>query len=171
MIIGEALRRLFAGMTITVDNVVKNVRYDHGNQDELDKFIRESDKQNVTKYPLVFYVTDKVKIEPSQWRLVNTKLIIMMGTREPYLSQFRTEESYVKHIEPIYTECRQRINQNGFISLLGEKEDKFAYIDRPNYGITEGKVGSEKQKKSVVTDYVDARIIDLNIRIKPNCIN
>ena len=31
-------------MTITVDNIVKDVRYDHSNQDELEKFIRESDE-------------------------------------------------------------------------------------------------------------------------------
>ena len=94
----------------------------------------------------------------------------MMNTKPELLYKQRTDLTYITYIEPIYKELRKVINQNPFITLLDENINKFSYTDVPNFGIVKGNVGDKKSSKSVVTDYVDARIIDFNFKIKTNCI-
>lgn len=166
MIIGEALRNLFKDMVIDVDCNNVKVKYDHSNQDELQKFIKHINDN----YPLIFYVTAKTDVDPHGRRYVNTQLIIMNLTNTEDLADNRTTGSFEKYIEPIYQECRKRIDESPYVSLLGDKDKKFSYLDVPNYGISEGKVGSKKSSQSVVTDHVDARIIDISLRIRPECI-
>lgn len=167
MIIGRAIGRLLDSNPITVNGV--DCKYNYGNQDALDKFIALSDKKGARKYPLIFYVINDTK-DLNNWKYSNTNIIIMMNTKEELLYKDRTDKTYVAYIEPIYHQLRTIINHSPYITLLGERIDKFSYNDIPNFGITKNEVGSKKSDKSVVTDYVDARIVKMNFKIKTNCI-
>ena len=170
MIIGQALGRLFDGMTVDVSGAV-NVQYTYGDQDHLDKFIALSDKLNEPKYPLVFYVTNPYT-EINGWKVVETDLVILMNTDPEFLAKDRTARTFVKYILPVETEVRRRIDHSGYAFLLGNKWNKWEPHDIPNFALTARKrLGVETPKKSAVTDIVDARIIkNIKLRIKTDCI-
>lgn len=167
MIIGRALGRLIDANPIVIEN--RTCKYNYGNQDALDKFIAESDRKEESKYPLIFYVTKSV-MDLNGWKYCDTDIILMVNTKEEYLYKRRTDLTYVTYIEPMYQQLRTIIDQNPFVTLLGDKKSKFSYTDVPNFGMTRSNVGEKKSSKSVVTDYVDARIIKVNLKIKTNCI-
>ena len=170
MIVGRAICELFDGMTILVGVTTVTVKNNMGNQDALDKFIAMSDKKGASKYPLIFYVTNVVK-EFDGWSYCNTDLIIMKNTNKDLLYKDRTDKVYTPYIEPIYNEIKTILNNNAYFQILEtSKVDRYAYDDRANYGIIKNDVGNKSSTKSVVTDYVDARVIKINFRIKINCI-
>ncbi len=176
MIIGRALGHLFDGMTITGtptgDRAVQN---NMGNQDALNKFIALSDKRKEPKYPLIFYVINPTQ-KKGNYRYCNTDLIIMMNTKEHFEYKNRTDKTYIDYIEPVYEEVVTTLNKNVFVTDLSEKIDRYSYTDVPNYGIRNEesnksvKPVSSIQNKSAVTDYVDARIIKLRLKINTNCL-
>lgn len=171
MIVGNAICRVLDGMTIDVGLNTVTVLNDHDSQDSLDKFIAYKDKNNKQKYPLVFYVTNKVYADEGDWKSVKTDLVILMNTQEPALAKVRAEKVYTPYIEPIYQKVKSTLNAHPYVQVIADRNElKYPYTDRTNYGITTSSVGGKSQKESVVTDYVDARIININLRIKTNCI-
>jgi hypothetical protein len=94
-----------------------------------------------------------------------------MNTQEELLYKDRADKTYIKYIEPIYQKVRQVLSTSREVFVLGELPDKYSYVDRPNFGISKGEVSSKKQSESVVTDYVDARIIEIDFKILSNCIS
>lgn len=171
MIVGNAICKVLDGMTIEANGSTVTVLTDHDSQDSLDKFIAYKDDVGKTKYPLNFYVTGEVYEDHNGWKSVKTDLVILMDTQEPRLAKVRAEKVYIPYIEPIYQKVKTTLNANPYIEVIADRNGlKYPYVDRTNYGITIGDVGSKKQSESVVTDYVDARIIKINLRIKTNCI-
>lgn len=171
MIVGRAVCKLLDNMTITVgsDNVI--VKNNMGNQDALDKFIALSDKKGVSKYPLVFYVINNVNQDDGTWKYCDTNLIIMMNTDSNLLYKDRADKTYIPYIEPIYNKIKSVFSNSPYIQVFADLDSKkYPYDDIPNFGITKNEVGSGTSKKSVVTDYVDARVIKLKFRINTNCI-
>ncbi len=180
MIIGSALGRLFKGFNVYVDNECVNVQNNYGNQDALDKFIALCDKESVNKFPLLFYVTNPVK-DLGGYKYCDTTLIIMTNTNPNWLSKDRTFNIYDKVIEPIYRKLVTLLSTSQWVSDMSmNKIDRFSYLDVPNFGLLESQgvnaarehnnVGRKKSQASVITDYVDARIVNLKLRIKTNCI-
>lgn len=170
MKVGRAICNVLDGITITVSGkgditVLNNM----GNQDALNKFIAESDKRKQAKYPLVFYVIAPVKTV-GNYSYTETDLIIMMNTHEPWLYKNRYDMMYKKYIEPVYDEVVKKLKQNLYVSVLGDKMDRFAFVDVPNYGIRVEKPAGKSQEQSTVTDYVDARIVKLKLKVNTNCL-
>lgn len=171
MIVGRSICKLFDGMTINVGGNSVTVQNNMGNQDALDKFIDLSNKKNKQKYPLIFYVTNKIYQEDKNWKWVETDLIIMMNTNQDLLYKERTDKVYIPYIDPIYKQIKNILNAESQIQVIGGAlNERYQYIDHANYGITEGNPSESSSKKSVVTDYVDARIIKINFRINTECI-
>lgn len=169
MIIGAAIGRLLDGQKITVGSGVVNIQNNYGNQDALDKFIAKSDELNAQKYPLIFYVTAPVT-EHNGWLEVTTDFVIMMNTKEELLYKDRTVKTYVKYIEPTYQKLKQLLSENGYIQVKGDLATKWSYTDIANFGLTEATPPGTTSNQSAVTDYVDARVVRLNFRIKTDCI-
>lgn len=171
MIIGRAICKILDGLTISVDGSDIVVQNNMGNQDALDKFIAKSDEKKSRKFPLNFYVINTVNEESNGWKYCETDLIIMMNTKEDLLYKERADRTYIKYIEPIYQALKRLLNKNQNIEVIASRTGKkYPYTDVPNFGLTESNVGNKKSEESVITDYVDARIIKLNFRIKTNCI-
>lgn len=169
MIVGNAICKILDGMTIDVNGQTIVIQNNLGNQDALDKFIAARDEVSQDKFPLVFYVIAPVK-EFDLWKYCDTELIIMVSTKEPSTYKDRTDETYIPYIEPIYQKIKTLLTQNPYFQNLDSNENKFSYVDVPNYGISGNNVGGSKSNESVVTEYVDARKIKLNFKLKTNCI-
>lgn len=171
MIVERALCSVLDGLTISVDGSDVVVQNNMGNQDALDKFIALSDKRGERKYPLVFVGLGDVYKDYNGYKYSRSKLYILMNTQEELLYKDRADKTYIKYIEPIYQKLVYTLRKsNGYLFVLGDNPDKYSYVDRPNFGIVKGDVGSIKQGESVATDYVDARIIDLELKLKTDCI-
>ncbi|MCP4984860.1 MAG: hypothetical protein GY928_01985 [Colwellia sp.] len=171
MIIGRALGLVFDGMTLDSPAGTIDVQNNMGNQDALNKFIAESDRKRALKFPLIFYVIAPTK-ELGNYRYCDTDLIIMMNTKEQLLYKDRADKTYIDYIEPIYDQVKTLLNQNIYITDLSERIDRYSYTDVPNYGINNESTApvSKVQDKSAITDYVDARIIKLRLKINTNCL-
>lgn len=163
MIIGHALDKVFSNMTIAT----KDVKYTYGNKESLDNFIWNSNDRDTNAFPMIFYVTGEVKTL-NGYKYCNTDLVIMSLSNKSNLSNARTEDSFIRYIEPIYNEVVKRLKHNLYIDDMSELKEQYSYVDLPNYGISEG---NAKPKDSKVTAFVDARKVKLRLRIKTNCIN
>ena len=158
MILGSRICALIDGMTIKVDGKDVYVKNNHGQQDALDKFIARCDANSVSKFPLVFYVTNKVT-DLRDRKQCRTSIVIMTNTNPDWLSKSRTAETFEKVIQPIYDKLIPVLEKRFLIV-----DNDLDYLDKDNYGIIEGGISSKKSKQSVVTDYIDARIINLTLQ-------
>jgi len=183
MIIGEALRRLFDGLTIdlTIDGNTVNrpIQFHYGDHKELVKWIKDKDRYRAKKYPLVWYVTQPYFEQPDNYKVVKTNLLIMQSTQIEWLNTKRTIKSYDEIIEPVWQKIKRVIELNEHITVVGNLPNKYRIKDEPSYGVnTDGiRLGqsdftnkSKKGTESISLDVVDGRIIELELRIKTNCI-
>lgn len=183
MIIGEALGRLFNGMTVDLNiggnTITRDVQYHYGDHKELVKWITDRDKGGLKKYPLVWYVVAPYNEEPDNYKNVNTQLIILQSTQIDWLNTKRSVKSYDEIIEPVWNKVKRVIELNSYINVLGEIPKKYLIKDEPSYGVNADGIRlgqsdfTSKTKngtESIALDVVDGRIIKLNLRIKTNCI-
>ena len=176
MIIGSALGRLFSGLTVdlTIDgnDITRDVQYGYGDQKELNKWVLN--KGNSQKYPLIWYVVTRYT-EPSSFKRVRSNLIILQNTQIEWFNTTRSVKSYDAIIEPTWQKVKKLIEQNPYISVLGDIHVKYRINDQPNFGL---KISNESDfsnkstsgDESVTIDTVDGRVINLEFNIKTNCI-
>tara|TARA_R110000851_G_scaffold186357_1_gene335687 strand:- start:33 stop:584 length:552 start_codon:yes stop_codon:yes gene_type:complete len=183
MIIGEALRRLFNGMTIdlTIDGntVCRPIQFHYGDHKELTKWILDKNKGNSKKYPLLWYVTAPYVEESTDYKNVKSKLIIFQSTQIDWMNTKRSVKSYDQIIEPVWQKVKKIISSSKYIQVMGELSSKYLIKDEPSYGVNTDDIRlsqtdfTNKNKKgteSISLDVVDGRIIEINLRIKTNCI-
>ena len=161
MTIGKVLSDALEGLTIEVQGTEVSVQNNYGKQDALDKFIAECDKKGAKKFPLVFYVTDRVtdtglKLE------CDTSIVIMTNTDNNWLSKKRTSETFDKILSPIYEKVIKLIERSDDLGIYNRRS-LLSYEDVSNYGIVKGDIGQKKSGSSVVSDFIDARVIKLKI--------
>ncbi|MGB0896886.1 MAG: hypothetical protein ACPGRW_06160 [Flavobacteriaceae bacterium] len=167
MIIGNELAKLVEGMTIDVDGNTVGIKHTFDDQYALEKFIKELDSRSLAKFPMIFFVTSKVTGE----RLLSSKreIVIMTNTNPDWLSKDRTANTYTKVIQPIYEKLIPLIDKARPFKIKGDRQKRIEFIDKTNYGIVNGGISKATSKASVVTDYVDARTITLELEYNINC--
>ncbi len=163
MIIGNRLCKALDGMTIDVDGKTVSVQNNHHDQDALDKFISECDRQGAKKFPLIFVVSNRVQDLRSR-RQSTRSIVIMTNTNPDWLSKARTINTFENIIEPIYNKLIPIVERN--FQIVNNNLD---YVDRANFGIVNGEISKVKSDKSAVTDYIDARIINLTLQYQEGC--
>ena len=180
MIIGEALKRLINGteieLSVSDNTVCKNINFHYGDHKELTKWI--ADKKS-NKYPLVWWVISPYYDEPDGFKNVSSRLLIFQSTEVEWFNSKRVVKSYDEVIEPVWQKVKGILSKNQFVQVLGDIPSKYKIKDEPSYGVnTDGiRLGqsdftnkSKKGTESITLDVVDGRIIELNLRIKTNCI-
>lgn len=159
MIIGNYLCSLFDGLTLIVNNNEVPIISTFDDQFALEKFMNALDVESLPKFPLIFCVTTKVTGSRNRTK---RQIIIMTNTNPDWLSKDRTANTFTKVIHPIYQKIIPIIEQAERIQLIGLPNERIEYIDKTNYGIVKGAISKKNtDSESIVTDYVDARIIDL----------
>jgi hypothetical protein len=180
VIIGEALKRLINGvevdLTIGGNAFCRTINFHYGDHKELVKWIADK-KRN--KYPLVWYVINPYTEEPDGYKNVKSRLLIFQSTEVEWFNSKRSVKSYDEVIEPVWQKVKSLLASNNYVQVMGDLQTKYRIKDEPSYGVeTDGiRLGqtdftNKKQKgtQSITLDVVDGRIIELNLRIKTNCI-
>ena len=147
MEIGEALKRLLGN----------DVNFGYGNETELVKHLKE---KVGTKFPLVWHpIVPFTEDYATDYKSVNNaNLLIFVNTEAEWFNGKRFDNSYLDYIIPTWETVKRIIQLNPYISVVGDLEAKYTITDQPFYEVNN-------------TSYkVDTRIIELNLRIKTNCI-
>lgn len=157
MIFGSSLKQLFNDLSISE----QSVKTSYGKQAELDLFIKESDNLRAKKYPLIWWVTNPVEDQGNFLRCAS-KLVLMVNTDVSWLSERRKINSFDTYISPLYEKVIDKLEKSAF-KIHGDRRTRIKYEDIANYGVGSSKLGSKKSDKSIVTDYIDARVIDITL--------
>lgn len=177
MIVASALKKVFEGLTYGEINTP--IKFGYGDQKELNLWIADQNKKmNSSKYPLIWYVLNEYT-EFQGWITTDVRLVLMHGTQTDKFNEWRNTESYVKVLNPVWAVVENTIKMNRYIDIKGERETKFKQLDIPNYGVetdapsnqaNDFTTKSQRGKKSITIDVVDAKIINFRMRINVNCI-
>lgn len=180
MIVGEALKRACAGMTVKYKGVEQPVNFGYGDHAELLKWLAFMNKTpNKAKYPLIWYVIAPYT-ELNGELEVRSRLLIMQNTKPDWLNGEKVLETYTALIDPVWQKLKVILANHKFINVIGPRPDlKYIIKDEPNYGVDTDDIRlsenefsrvSKKATQNISTDYVDGRIIGLHFKIKPQCI-
>lgn len=168
MIIGNYLCELFEGLTIDVNGKTIAVKSTFDDQFALEKFIKEFDARSLEKFPLVFCMTAKTTGEKTLRS--KRQIVIMTNTNPDWLSKDRNANTFVKVIHPIYQKIIPIIESSPKISIIGDRKTRIEFTDKTNYGILKGSISKKNtDSESIVTDYIDARIIELELEYHCCC--
>lgn len=162
MIIGNELCAALEGLTINVDGRNIEVKSTFDDQYALEKFIKRCDESEIDKFPLVFCTTTKTTGEKV---LTSTRQIVIMTLTNPdWLSKQRTASTFTKVIHPIFKKVIPLIDRSKNLKIMGDRKTRINFTDKTNYGVIKGEISKKISSQSAVSDYIDARIIDLTIQ-------
>lgn len=174
MKVGEALKLVFSGKTLTVNNEVRPIQFHYGDQKELNLWISLRDKVRAQKYPLIWYVIANEEDAGNGKTKVDSQLILMNLTKDDVLNTTRANTVYKNVINPLYDLVQNTLDVNLNTNLLNDGK-KIPYKDEPNYGVNESNANdftstNKKGEQSITTDIVDARILRLRMIINLKCL-
>jgi len=180
MIIANALKRLFTGLTadtvlLGVSKPDTAIKYWYGDQKELITWIaNQNTRSTPDKYPLVWYVMSEYT-EFQGWYTTNARLVIMQDTRLAEMNDWRSSNSYEGILEPVWQVVQNTLSSNGYVEIFGSFEDRFKLQTIPNYGVTPQTNNLQNlnggTETSISIDLIDCIVIDFKMRINANCIN
>lgn len=174
MKVGEALKVVFAGKTLTVNGNTRTVQFHYGDQKELNLWISLKDKVREQKYPLIWYVIANEEDAGNGKSKVDSQLILMNLTKREVLNTTRANTTYKEVINPLYDLVQNTLDLNLNTNLLNDGK-KIPFKDQPNYGVDESNSNdftskNKKNEQNITTDIVDARILKLKMIINLKCL-
>jgi hypothetical protein len=178
MIIGEALKQIFSGLTITIENRVHDVQFHYGDQKELQQWVLMRNRSKLQKYPLIWYVTNNYDQVTNDKFKVESQLILFQLTKREYLNTTRSQTTYLNSLNPLYELVNKTLKRSPFVSLQNNGKS-IPCKDEPNYGVetndpllTSNDFAKKTTKgdKSIILDVVDAKVLRLKMIIKPYCV-
>lgn len=177
MIIGEALKSIFSGLSLTIENRVHDVQFHYGDQKELQQWILHRNRSKLQKYPLIWYVTNSYDQITKDKFKVESQLILFQLTKREYLNTQRSKLTYLNSLNPLYDLVNKTLSRSPYISLMNNGKP-IKSKDEPNYGVetndplltsNDFAKKTAKGEKSITLDVVDAKVLRLNMIIKPYC--
>ena len=177
MIIGEALKSIFSGLSLTIENRVHDVQFHYGDQKELQQWILMRNRSKLQKYPLIWYVTNSYEQITKDKFKVDSQLILFQLTKREYLNTQRSKLTYLNSLNPLYDLVNKTLSRSPHVSLMNDGKP-IKCKDEPNYGVetndplltsNDFAKKTAKGEKSIILDVVDAKVLRLNMIIKPFC--
>ena len=177
MIIGEALKSIFSGLSIQIENRIHDVQFHYGDQKELQQWILMRNRSKLQKYPLIWYVTNNYEQVTNDKFKVESQLILFQLTKREYLNTQRSKLTYLNSLNPLYDLVNKTLSRSPFVSLMNNGKP-IKCKDEPNYGVeindplstsNDFAKKTKKSEQSVILDVVDAKVLRLNMIIKPYC--
>jgi hypothetical protein len=174
MIIGEALKSVFSGLTIEIANKTYDVQFHYGDQKELQQWILMRNSLKLQKYPLIWYVTNGYEQVTNDKFKVESQLILFQSTKREYLNTQRSNLTYLNSLNPLYLLVNKVLSRNPYLSIMNNGKP-LKCKDEPNYGVqvneqSDFQTKAAKGEKSITLDVVDAKILRLEMVIKPYCL-
>jgi hypothetical protein len=124
MIIGEALKRLFAGAEYEYTNTkgdtsTRSIQFHYGDHKELVKWTKLKTQNNRPKYPLVWYVINPYLEDNTGNKIVTSKLIILhtFSNRQDNLNDVISGLTYDSVIEPVWNVVKGLLVDGRIIEL------------------------------------------------------
>ncbi len=193
MIIGEAFKRLFDGLEVDTyfydvndvkQTVKQKIQFHYGDHKELIKWSVEMNDLSAVKYPLLWYVTSPYQDEENSFKRCKSRFIILFSFRDmeqySWFNHVKSKKTYDAVIEPVWNSVKTLLSSKPeALQVLGNRNKRYIIKDEPNYGVTTDGVRTSqsdftttntKGDESIVLDWVDGRIIELDFRINTNCI-
>lgn len=177
MIVANQLKKLFEGLTLTYNEykdevtkgneVTKDVLFSWGDQKELNKWV--AGRSNSNKYPLIWYVmTPYTRGLFEKSVEVNAKIILFTSTQEKFYNETRGLINYNEILNPLFLKIEGLLLENPNSFEFSSKD--IVITDFPKYGVGDDDFTNIGQKgtKSITKDFLDAKVIDLRIRVKEN---
>ncbi len=174
MIIGEALKEVFTNLTIDIEDKTYDVQFHYGDQKELQQWILMRNSLKLQKYPLIWYVTNGYEQVTNDKFKIESQLILFQTTKREYLNTQRSNLTYLNSLNPLYELVNRVLSRNPYISIMNNGKH-LKCKDEPNYGVEASDQNdftnkTSKGEKSIVLDVVDAKVLRLNMVIKPYCL-
>lgn len=172
MIIANALKRLFTGLTadctfLGTPKPNTPIQFWYGDQKELISWITQ--RKNLVNYPLIWYVLNEFTEFQGVYE-TNARLVIMQDTQLLPLNDWRNSNSYQNILFPIWEVIKDKLITNQQVEVMGDMQTMFKLNTIPNYGVEPISL-TDSSKESINVDLVDCLVIDFKMRINVNCIN
>lgn len=154
----------------------KAVNIDFGTQKALVEWIKDKDKNSQKKYPLLWLVIDSYDDIGTQY-MARVRFILFYQTKQYFKNKDRFELVYSKTLNPLFEILKTKLirSKNIYLSDMPTRVFK-NIVDADNYGVNfdnnrlnkqenDFSRESTKQNKSIAQDFLDAKYIDLTIKI------
>lgn len=174
MRVAKALEQVISGMTLTYNEyntndftikgeVTKDVQFSFGDQKELNKWI--AGRGSLSKYPLVWYVlVRKNRPVNTDYVEASSRIILFTSTTQELYNAKRSLINYDQILNPLSDKIIQAIEESSTIDFFNlEVKDE----DLPCYGL-ESQSFETGKTESVTVDYLDAKILHVDLRVKKN---
>src|SRR5690606_17323770 len=100
----------------------------------------------------------------------DVRLVLMQLTQINPMNTWRAENSYLNILQPLSDKVQEILLQHPFITIYGQRPEKFQQRDEPKYGLPRNNDETTGANKSISTEFVDAKILTFKMTIKPYCI-
>ncbi len=170
--IGMLLRNEFADVTFNDEPI----NTDFGTQKMLIEWIKDKDRSNQKKYPLLWFVTDSYNDINDQYE-AKVKFILFYQSKYHFKNKDRFELVYNKILNPLYEIVKEKLISSRNINIMGLQNQVFKNIvDADNYGVNFDTLTIKRQehdfsreaergKQSIAQEVLDAKIFELTIKI------
>lgn len=183
MIIADALKGIIDQKTVNVLNknnqtVSMAINFHYGDQKELLRWVKLKNNAKKVKYPLVWYIFNEFTELDGFYSTDVTFAIMQINEDLNALNDKRTAISYVNVINPVFEKVKELLFESGKIEVFGKSyQTLFTQRDEPNFGVdinnqdyksSDFKSVKQIGTQSIVTDIVDAKFVNLKMRINLN---
>lgn len=169
--IGMLLRNEFADVTFNNEPI----NTDFGTQKMLIEWIKDKDRSNQKKYPLLWFVIDSYNDINDQYE-AKVKFILFYQSKHHFKNKDRFELVYDKTLNPLYEVVKQKLISSRNINLNDTINAFKNIVDADNYGVNYDTLTinrqehdfsreAERGKKSIAQEVLDAKIFELTIKI------
>lgn len=171
MNVAMALNKVFDNFSISVNGIDIKVNFFFGDQKEYNFWVSQKMKNNLQKYPLIWYVLNENIKNKNGTTDVNSQLILFMGTQKNYNNIERYHHNYKTYLNILQNDINKLFERHQYITLY---ENPINNYDEPDFGNgNNAEFQKENQRtnpKSVGIDIVDARILKIKMNINTECI-
>lgn len=171
MIVAKALQQLLTGLTITYNeyksdftvkgSVTKDVKYYWGDNEMLNLWLSEN--ANKEQFPLVWY--DKkpyTKHISSESILIDARIILMTSTKKEYWNDERALLNFEQILLPLSNLVVEKIEQSKRVSFA---DTIITFTDIEKFGL-KNDFETGTNKNSATTMYIDAKVMEMKLRVQ-----
>ena len=184
MTIGDWFLNYLEGFQVDIINdenqpVTADILCGYGDQTELDNWVARKNDDGSIKYPLIWIPIERGNSRQS-WRIADQSIIILTDSNVTLLNDERFSETYTNVLWKVWNELYKKLLKSNSFNFTGgnKEEDRYSWLEKPSFGLSNGETirlsqnnfVDKKGNKSIVSDVVDALIIDMKFEINTtNC--
>lgn len=139
------------------------VRYEWGDELELQRFLNDTTKSETNSYPLIWLVTP-IKVTGNFRKESKIKIVLAINTESKYYNRDRLKITIEPTLEPLCKNVIDVINLEKGLRIVNRDNENYSI--HYNYGVT---VKGGKGKEHPVADIWDAITFNCELQITKMC--